>query len=67
MLVLIENQCSQLEREANPTLRKGKRSKAHVAWLLNPTKKRQLKSQLASCVLLIYRCLFYWLKACINI
>ncbi len=67
MLGLIENQCRQLEREANLTLRKGERSKAHLAWLLTPTKKRQLKNQLASCVLLIYRCLFYWLKACINI
>lgn len=67
MFGLIENQCRQLDREATPPLRKGKRSKAHVAWLLTPTKKRQLKNQLASCVLLIYRCLFYWLKACINI
>lgn len=43
MLGLIENQCRQLDREATPPLRKGRGSKAHLAWLLTPTKKRQLK------------------------
>lgn len=67
MLGLIENQCRQLDREATPPHRKVKGSKAHLAWLLTPTKKRQLKNQLAFCVLLKYRCLFCWLKACIYI
>ena len=39
MLSLIENQCRQLEREAPPPLLKGKGAKAHLAWLLTPTKK----------------------------
>lgn len=39
MLGLIENQCRQLDREATPPHRKVKGSKAHLAWLLTPTKK----------------------------
>ncbi|CAE6928402.1 hypothetical protein ACOMICROBIO_NCLOACGD_03215 [Vibrio sp. B1ASS3] len=44
MLGLIENQCSQLAREATPPHRKVKGSKAHFAWLLTPIKTPAEKS-----------------------